>query len=298
MPAVLVKVRAKLRHLMYGLPPIDPSAETAVTAPLECALARMEDFDQPWCHKQMQLVCGPHTRFTSLVSRKLWEMVSCIQALEERGMLAPGKTGLVFGVGRERLPSLFASRGCKIVATDQASDETGDWTTTGQHCSALDQLWLREYLSAEDFKECVTFRPVDMNAIPDDLYESADFIWSLCSLEHLGSLENGIRFVEESLRCLRPGGWAFHTTEFNLSNERQTIERENLSVYRRCDIERMAASVEQAGGTMLPRDYSIGAHPGDWRLSESSQSKLQSNLRSTLAGVVMCPIRIVIQRTA
>lgn len=291
-------VRAKLRHLIYGLPPYDPAAEQAVTPPLECALARMEDFDEPWCHKQMQLICGPHTRFSSLVNRKLWEVASCLQAFEERGMLAPGKTGLVFGVGRERLPSLFAARGCRIVATDQASDKTGDWTGTGQHCSALEQLWLREYLSAEHFYERVSFRPVDMNDIPADLHESADFLWSLCSLEHLGSLENGIRFVVNSLRCLKPGGWAFHTTEYNLSDEYRTIERPNLCVFRRSDIEEMVRRVEEAGGTVLPRDYSIGAHPYDWQLSAPPHPRLKPNLRLRLAGVVMTSIRLIIQRRA
>jgi hypothetical protein len=298
MPPLMPMVRAKLRHLIYGLPPYDPAAEHAVTPPLECGLSRMADFDEPWCKRHMQIICGPHTRFRSLVHRKYWEIASCMQALEERGMLVPGKTGLVFGVGREPLPSIFAARGCRIIATDQAPEGAEDWTATGQHASALDQLWRREYVSKEDFHQRVSFRAVDMNQIPEDLHDTADFVWSLCSLEHLGSLENGIRFVVDSLRCIKPGGWGVYTAEFNVSDEVRTIEAANLCAFRRSDIEELVRRVEEAGGTVLPRDYSIGGHAYDWYISAPPYPPRKPGLKVRLGEFVLTCIRLIIQRRA
>src|SRR4249919_2372505 len=48
--------------------------------------------------------------------RKLWEWVYICQTLHERGKLAPGLRGVGFGVGKEPLAALFASRGVDIVA--------------------------------------------------------------------------------------------------------------------------------------------------------------------------------------
>ena len=44
-------------------------------------------------------------------------------------------------------------------------------------------------------------------------------------------------FVINSMRVLKPGGVAVHTTEFNLSSNDDTIEARDLCVYRRRDIE-------------------------------------------------------------
>jgi hypothetical protein len=47
----------------------------------------------------------------------------------------------------------------------------------------------------------------------DDL-STYDFIWSSCSLEHLGSLELGEQFIYNSLKHLKPGGVCPHD-EYN-----------------------------------------------------------------------------------
>jgi hypothetical protein len=86
-----------------------------------------------------------------------------------------------------------------------------------------------------------------MNHIPSHLADRFDFCWSTCSFEHLGSLEHGLRFVENSIGTLKVGGIAVHTTEFNLSSDADTLESPNLSVYRRRDIEKLVKALEQAG---------------------------------------------------
>ncbi|HYD22705.1 MAG TPA: hypothetical protein VEB40_14585, partial [Flavipsychrobacter sp.] len=50
--------------------------------------------------------------------RKQWEFIYIMQSLWERGCIMPGNKGLVFAVGSEPLPSVFANYGCDIMATD------------------------------------------------------------------------------------------------------------------------------------------------------------------------------------
>jgi hypothetical protein len=177
--------------------------------------------------------------------------------LHERGKLAPGCRGLGFGVGQERLPALFASLGCDVLATDQAPEEAvrAGWAQTDQHATSLAELNKEGICDDTEFRRRVTFRCADMNAIPADLSEQFDFCWSTCSFEHLGSLEHGMRFVENSIKTLKPGGLAVHTTEFNLSSNTDTIESRDLSIYRRCDIEALVRRLEGSGCHVEPVEW-------------------------------------------
>ena len=153
--------------------------------------------------------------------RKHWEFFYLCQALYERELLEQGRTGLGFGVGHEPLPALFASRGCTIVATDQAPDDAvkgrvaRDWAACRWACSTR----TARICAPATFRERVSFEVVDMNDIPAHLRDRFDFCWSACCLEHLGSLAHGLRFIENSLHTLKIGGMAVHTTEFNLSSD-------------------------------------------------------------------------------
>ena len=191
--------------------------------------------------------------------RKLWEWFFVIQTLFEHDMLRAGRRGLAFAVGRERLPALFAARGCEILATDLATDRamSDGWIASGQHADGLAALMDTAVCPEADFLRRVTYRDLDMNAIPDDV-EGFDFCWSSCSFEHLGSLEHGMAFVETAMRTLKPGGIAVHTTEFNLSSNDDTLESKGLSIYRRRDIEELIARLERAGHRVAPIDWTIG----------------------------------------
>ena len=113
-------------------------------------------------------------------------------------------------------------------------------------------------MAGAEFDRLVRFAPVDMNAIPAGL-EGFDLCWSSCAFEHLGSIEHGLRFVEASLRTLRPGGIAVHTTEFNLSSDTDTFEAENLCLFRRRDMEALLERLARAGHTPWP----LNLYPGD-----------------------------------
>ena len=100
-----------------------------------------------------------------------------------------------------------------------------------------------------------------MNALPDDL-PRVDFVWSACALEHLGSLRHGLDFIVHSMRYLRPGGIALHTTELNLSSNDETLESPELSLYRWRDIEELEYRLNRDGHRLLP----VNRHPGSKEL--------------------------------
>jgi hypothetical protein len=201
--------------------------------------------------------------------RKYWELAYICQALKERNKLFDGASGLVFAVGTERLPAFFASLGCKITATDLPSDDERNkpWANTGQWSGSLDGLKNNAICSIELFSKNVTYRPVDMNAIPDDL-TGYDFTWSTCSFEHCGSIDLGIKFIEEQMKCLKPGGIAIHTTEFNLTSNRHTMETPTLSIFRLKDIELICKRLTEKGYQVEPIDLYTGVHELDKYIDE------------------------------
>ena len=201
--------------------------------------------------------------------RKQWEFAMIFRALRERGMLhrgtpQQGRKGLGFAVGTEPLPSAFCHYGNWIVATDQApTEQANEAWGEGQLCFGLDALNSRGLCDPGAFAQLCQFRHVDMNVLPDDL-GTFDFLWSSCAFEHLGSLEAGIRFVVESAdKYLLPGGWAVHTTEFNLTSNEHTVATGGSVYYRQRDIEELATRLEAVGCYLLPVDYDRGNHPCD-----------------------------------
>jgi 2-polyprenyl-3-methyl-5-hydroxy-6-metoxy-1,4-benzoquinol methylase len=227
--------------------------------------------------------------------RKQWEFCYILQALLEAGMLSPGKRGLGFGVGREPLAAVIANRGCTVVATDMDTEAAAakGWTADNQHAANLASLNEQGICDPDRFAARVTFRGVDMNRIPADLADF-DFIWSSCALEHLGSLEHGLRFVHHSLDCLKPGGVAVHTTEFNLFSDDRTIESANLSIYRRSDIERLARELRRQGH-QIELNLTIGSGPIDKLVGEPPYTQ-DPNLRLNLGGFICTSLGLLIRK--
>jgi 2-polyprenyl-3-methyl-5-hydroxy-6-metoxy-1,4-benzoquinol methylase len=218
-------------------------------------LVTSAQMDEPVFHSWCVLLRDPRTRH-----RKVWEWVYILEVLKQHGMLAPGKHGLGFGCGTEPLTALMASVGCEILATDldiETASKQG-WWQTHQHAAGLAQLNEAGICRPDVFAKNVSYRACDMNAIPNEL-RGFDFVWSSCSLEHLGSLENGLRFIERSIDCLKPGGIAVHTTEFNLGTNDRTLESRATVAYRKKDIEGLAVRM-LAKGYKIP---TINFSPGD-----------------------------------
>jgi hypothetical protein len=198
--------------------------------------------------------------------RKLWELAFISQVLHENEMLQPGKRGLGFAIGQEKLPALFASMGCHIVATDlpESSEDSLVWQNSNQHLTNLNTLNSDGICDPVLFGENVSIRRVDMNDIPDDL-EGFDFTWSTCSFEHCGSLKLGLNFIENQMKCLKPGGIAVHTTEFNLSSNRKTINEGITCIYRKKDIKALYKRLKHQY-IFSPLDFRIGQHPSNFRV--------------------------------
>jgi hypothetical protein len=180
--------------------------------------------------------------------RKLWEFAFIWHHLSAEGAIRPGARGVGFGVGRERFPSLFAKHGCKVLATDApVGVASAGWSGTGQHSSSLDELFFSDIVSEPEFLENVEFVSCDMNAIGDDISEF-DFCWSSCSFEHLGSIENGLDFVVNSVeKVLKIGGVACHTSELNISSNDRTLDSGDTVLFRRRDIEHLAQRLTNSG---------------------------------------------------
>lgn len=195
--------------------------------------------------------------------RKHWEWAYIAQALHERAMLSPGRKGLGFAVGQEPLTALFCSKGCQILATDVELNlaSGAGWVATGQHADSLAALNKLQLVEPQRLQDLASFRVVDMRAIPKDLGQF-DFLWSACAFEHLGNLEAGMEFVLRSFELLQPGGVAVHTTEFNMDSDWTTIGVGSDSIFRRCDLERIAKEIRSRGGR-VQLDFREGDLPAD-----------------------------------
>ena len=226
--------------------------------------------------------------------RKQWEFGYLMQALHERGCVADGKRGLGFAVGQEALPSYFAAQGCNIVATDLGATDSraAGWAESGEWSSTVDVLNRRGLCDPTLFTERVMFRPVDMNAIPSDL-TGFDFTWSSCSFEHCGSIELGMQFVLRQMDCLKLGGVAVHTTEFNLTSNTSTVAKGRTVLFRRADIEELVGRLRGVGHDVEPLDLTIGTHPLDWFVDQRPYTpdkhlrKRQGRYAATSIGLII-----------
>jgi 2-polyprenyl-3-methyl-5-hydroxy-6-metoxy-1,4-benzoquinol methylase len=191
--------------------------------------------------------------------RKQWEYIYILRVLEQSGLMSAGTTGIGFGCGKEPLAVVMAKNGLNVTVTDIPPFDTSD-THWGSR-SAM-ELFYAGVCSEAKYKEHVSFRAVDMNNIPDDLGKF-DFVWSCCALEHLGSLKAGMNFIVNSIKCLKPGGIAIHTTEFNVSSDGETLESEGLSLYRRSDFIELQNRLFELGCSVLPMNFYSGNLPED-----------------------------------
>jgi hypothetical protein len=229
--------------------------------------------------------------------RKLWEFAFIWHHLRAEGVIRPGARGVGFGVGRERFPSLFAKHGCKIIATDAPPDTTtsAGWTETGQYSSSVDELFFPDILSEEAFRENVRFEFCDMNAIGKDI-QDCDFCWSSCSFEHLGSIDNGLDFVVNSVeKTLKIGGVACHTSELNLSSNDETLDSGATVLFRRRDVENLIERLESRGHKVKPLPIEPGKSFIDF-LVDLPPYRSDVHLRLNLVKYVTTSFGIVISR--
>lgn len=248
-----------------------------------------EQIYQPRYRLWTQEIAQPY-----LVHRKQWEWVYILQVLHTKGYFAEEKRGLGFGVGTEPIPAVAVKNGCKVTATDSAYEQAQEkgWTDTNQHAGGVEGLTYKDICDRDVLVANTEFRVVDMRDVPDDLV-NYDFTWSACALEHLGTLQAGFDFILRSLDCLKPGGIAVHTTEYNVSSNTDTIESGDTVLYRRQDIERFAKHVKALGHHI---DVTFGL--GDWMDDRHIDEPPYSNthLKVRFEGHVITSFGITIEK--
>jgi len=239
------------QKMAAALPP--PVNTVARHVGLKTSLSTQADIESDWVSHWCE-----ELRVPLLYHRKLWELSYVMQAFYENGMIAPGRRGLGFGSGQEPVSSYLAAKGVTSTVTDLPIEEAEGrgWIETGQHISGLESAFHPRLVSRELFDRSVDFRPVDMNAIPDDL-TGYDFCWSICALEHLGTIEQGLTFIERSLDTLRPGGVAVHTTEFNIEDG-PTIDNWPTVLFQKRHFEALAAKLTAQGHKVAELDFDPG----------------------------------------
>jgi hypothetical protein len=274
--------------------------------PLSSKLCEEADFETAWfVHWCRELKLRP------IYHRKVWEECFALQAIWEAGLMRDGTSALCFGAGEEPLPSYLASRGVEILATDLAGDDAAaaGWIATRQHATR-GRLFAPHLLDWETFDRRVAFRAVNMNAVPEDLEGRFNLCWSLCALEHVGSTELACRFVERSMECLKPGGIAIHTTEYNLTSETDTITSGECVLFTRPQIEALCARLQDAGHEVSPVSFHTGSEPLDqfidvppfpkpapeWASPNALSLPEAPHLRLELLGHVSTSIALIIRK--
>lgn len=220
-----------------------------------------EDIESQWLKYWCQQL-----KINPIYHRKIWELCYVPQAIcDHFGTDKQQLSGIGFGCGQEPLPSLFASMGWKITVTDLHPDKAKGmgWMETGQHSSMLEQVFYPNIVNRERFEENVSLKYVDMNNISKDLHNSYDFCWSVCALEHLGSINKGLNFIENSLKVLKSGGIAVHTTEYNYTNEPETIDNWPTVIFQNHHFEEIANKLRNQGYDVAELDFNVGNQPLD-----------------------------------
>ncbi len=239
---------------------LPPSTETESRyVELASKASTQADMESPW----VSYWCA-QLKVPLVFHRKLWEYAYVLQALHNSDMLHEGKRGLGFGCGREPLPSYLTQVGVKVTVTDLAPEESKalGWMDTRQHTETLEAALHENLVKRDVFLRNAELRYVDMNAIPTDLSDY-DFCWSICSLEHLGSIRQGLDFIENSLQTLRPGGVAIHTTEFNFMNDAETIDNWATVLFQKRHFIEISERLKAAGHHVAELDFSTGNQPLD-----------------------------------
>lgn len=225
--------------------------------------------------------------------RKFWEWVFIVYHL--RTAIKPNGRGIVFGVGEETLPALFASRGAKITATDAPSEigVNSGWKASHEYAGNLAAL-PNGNMDRESFEKAVEWRECDMNAI-DPSFTDYDFCWSSCCLEHLGSLRAGLDFILNTVeKVLKVGGRAVHTTELNLSSNDLTVTEGQTVLYRRRDLESFIEEVRSRGHRIQPLRIAPDSMAVDGYVDTPPYS--YPHLKLELEGHVATSVGLVIER--
>lgn len=196
-------------------------------------------------------------KVTPIFNRKYWEWFTIYnKIIKHFNNSLKEKKGLGFATGgsvkngsntpMEPLVELFMKYGANITATDIDISPDMD----------LNDLDLKGIVEKDIFFRSIKVDHIDMNNISDGyLKPQFDFIWSSCAIEHLGSIKLGLDFVKNSLSCLKSGGIAIHTTEYNVNSNTEHCDHIHSCIYSQTDILNFKNDVESLGYIVRPINF-------------------------------------------
>ena len=179
---------------------------------------------------------------------KQWEWA---QILEARRLYADSARTLVgLGTGTELILPVLARDAEQIIATD-LYESPGAWKhTAGRRPD-------------EVFPELDNLRVHSMDMRKIDLPpESADFVWSLCSIEHVGHIEEILDALRQAGRLLKPGGLMAITTEYAFSERSLYVPRIPSGNFFYLDQQKIRRMFTDTGLHLVePIDLRLSTHP-------------------------------------
>jgi hypothetical protein len=208
-----------------------------------------------------------------------WRKVYTLQALRRYGVLEEGAVGLGFEPSPSGVPAALAAMRTSVVAAFP--------TRPGQQLdsNALKRdLGTRAPCDRKTFEDNVTAQIVPWRRIPDDLV-NFDFLWSARANERLYSVAAAIRFVEDAMACLRPGGLAVHVMSYDLAPGGRSTPSTERILLQQSDVERIALTLVSRGHEVA--QFKIDAnHP---ILAEGANHGVE---RRTMVGLIARKARL------
>ena len=234
---------------------------------------------------------------TNYSDRKSWEYVWLMQVLACKGMMAPGRQGLGFAVGREPITAYLASRGVDVLATDAPQSIVGEqWVESGQYARCVSDLNYANLCDVDTMQQRVRFRSVDMNNIDADL-QSFDFCWSLCAIEHLGNFDLLEAFIFASLKTLKPGGWSIHSGELFCGPAHQQPPTSGHTIHPSAEqYIAMATRLKAAGHLVMPLNFQLGEDIVDQLIDQPPYS--DRHIKLNYMGTDTTSWGLIVQRQA
>jgi len=175
-----------------------------------------------------------------------WKQAFVLQTLDCYGLIEAHAHGLALGDSESPLAAALVARSCPITSALHVIDEGSATDSSRRRFPALcpDALFDARCLA----------RNFDPRAIDDDL-RGFDFLWSIDMATRLGSVADGRAFLQQSLRCLRPGGIAVHMFDIlargEASDADQAISRQR--------IEAIALTLISKGNDVAQLNFGDGA---------------------------------------
>lgn len=200
-------------------------------------MSTFRDFRSEWFAKWKAIL-----NLDDRIFRKYWEYAVVSETLEANGLLSESRSGVGFGVGSDSLTTMIADRVKHVFATDLLPKE---WEHVHQQFGELSK------------HPKVTTGVVDMNWIQGKIEpEAFDFSYSVCSMDHCGTVWWTKRFLLNQLNCLKAGGIGVHTAEYTINlgmtREGTTVWLTSDDVVDICDL------FEKLGHEAAPVDWFIG----------------------------------------